>query len=133
MPLPGIVNLNLGQVAEGLASAIDRFVTTPEEKQRLRQALDQELHRHLEAMQQAILSDVASAREREEALRNSVGIWVQNAAAVFILLLFCCLLVLLWVRPLAPENQRLADLLLGSLSGVVLQLFNYWFGAAAKK
>ena len=132
MPLPGL-NLNLDKAIEGIAGAIDRFVTTPEEKQKLRQALDQELHRHLEAMHKAVLNDVASARSREESLRNTVGIWVQNLAAVFVLLLFCCLLVLLWVQPLAPENQRLADLLLGSLSGVVLQLFNYWFGASVRK
>lgn len=122
-----------GKIIDGLARAVDRFITTPEEKQAIRQALENEWHRHQESLKKITLEDVQGARTREAALGNSLGVWVQNAAAVLVLLLFGGLLLLLWSRPIAPENQRLADLLMGSLSGVVLQLFNYWFGASARE
>ena len=130
-PLSSLLGLSADKLVESLAKAADRFINTAEDKARLEQALRAEVDRHLEAEAAAISADRASARTRETTLRNALGVWVQNGAAAAVVLAYLGLLVGLFFAPLAPANQRLADALAGALSGIVLQLFQYWFGSSA--
>jgi hypothetical protein len=129
-PLAKLLNLAPDKLVESLASAVDRFVTTAEDKAKLRAELKAELHRHIEANARIAADDRASARSREMALGGRLGVYVQNVAAGAVILAFLVLLFGLFYFPVTAANQRLADLLTGSLAGIVGQLFQYWFGSS---
>jgi hypothetical protein len=142
--MPGLQNilsaLGLGpeKIFSTLADTVDRFVLTKEEKEQLKLHLQQEIHRNFEAMAHLDLEylkegyrEVASARNREMTLRNTIGVWVQNLAAVVVILSFVTLLFCVLYLKLPIENKDIVNILLGSLGTIVVQIFQYWFGSSA--
>ena len=119
-------------IAEKLKAAKDKDTATAqlhEEFELRRMEFEQEAREAELERQRMQLDDVADARSREKVLRNTVGVVVQNVAASIVILAFCGVLVgLMMIEQVA--NKELLYYMLGALSGVVLQVFSYWFGSS---
>jgi hypothetical protein len=74
---------------------------------------------------------LAGAAIREPASQQSVRIWVQNGAATLVILSFVGLLFCVLYRENDLVNKDIFNILLGILGTVVVQIFQYWFGASA--
>ncbi len=68
---------------------------------------------------------------REPAGHNGVAVWVQNGAATLVILSFVGLLFCVLYRESDLPNKDIFNILLGILGTVVVQIFQYWFGASA--
>jgi hypothetical protein len=71
------------------------------------------------------------APNREPGRHNRVAIWVQNGAAALVILSFVGLLFCVLYRERDLPNKDIFNILLGILGTVVVQIFQYWFGASA--
>jgi hypothetical protein len=68
---------------------------------------------------------------REPGERSGVAVWVQNGAATLVILSFVGLLFCVLYREGDLPNKDIFNILLGILGTVVVQIFQYWFGASA--
>jgi hypothetical protein len=68
---------------------------------------------------------------RELVTQQSVRVWVQNGAATLVILSFVGLLFCVLYRENDLVNKDIFNILLGILGTVVVQIFQYWFGASA--
>jgi hypothetical protein len=68
---------------------------------------------------------------REPGVRDGVAVWVQNGAATLVILSFVSLLFCVLYRESDLPNKDIFNILLGILGTVVVQIFQYWFGASA--
>ena len=68
---------------------------------------------------------------REPGVRDGVAVWVQNGAATLVILSFVGLLFCVLYRESDLPNKDIFNILLGILGTVVVQIFQYWFGASA--
>ncbi len=68
---------------------------------------------------------------REPGRHNRVAVWVQNGAATLVILSFVGLLFCVLYRESDLPNKDIFNILLGILGTVVVQIFQYWFGASA--
>ena len=71
------------------------------------------------------------AGNREPEMHNHVAVWVQNGAATLVILSFVGLLFCVLYREGDLPNKDIFNILLGILGTVVVQIFQYWFGASA--
>jgi|GEM_PF-5035893 len=75
--------------------------------------------------------DPPYAANREPEVHKYVAIWVQNGAATLVILSFVGLLFCVLYRESDLPNKDIFNILLGILGTVVVQIFQYWFGASA--
>ncbi len=68
---------------------------------------------------------------REPEGRDHVSTWVQHGAATLVILSFVGLLFCVLYRESDLPNKDIFNILLGILGTVVVQIFQYWFGASA--
>lgn len=133
--MPNFIKKILGSVDTGgiikdVTDAVDKFVTTKEEKELLKQEMFKIQSEYETKIKELEIQDVSSARDREVQLRNTIGVWVQNLSAAFIIVGFLVLLFTVIYKKEEIANRQLADILLGSLGTVVIQVFQYWFGSS---
>lgn len=76
-------------------------------------------------------ADSFCPESRELATQRSVRVWVQNGAATLVILSFVGLLFCVLYRENDLVNKDIFNILLGILGTVVVQIFQYWFGASA--
>ena len=76
-------------------------------------------------------ADPPQCVHREPAGYNGIAVWVQNGAAVLVILSFVGLLFCVLYRERDLPNKDIFNILLGILGTVVVQIFQYWFGASA--
>jgi hypothetical protein len=75
--------------------------------------------------------DATPIGRREPGIRDGVAVWVQNGAATLVILSFVGLLFCVLYRESDLPNKDIFNILLGILGTVVVQIFQYWFGASA--
>jgi hypothetical protein len=114
-----ILEVLSGKLLEQARLIVDDVTTTKEEK----------LEKLLELYRLEV-QDRHSARMREIALRNTIGVWVQNISAVLVILGFILTLVAVIYFPKEIPNKTLADIMLGALGTIVITIFNYWYGSS---
>lgn len=124
-------NAGGGLIGE-IANAADRFIVTAEDRHRFRAELLE-----IEAQAEAELARIAaqdrdSARNREIILRNTVGVLVQNIAAILMILAFVGLIYIVYVMPvnLVPEQWAVVHTMFGHLGGIVATIIAFWFGSS---
>ncbi|MDW8302860.1 MAG: hypothetical protein RML38_10360 [Bacteroidia bacterium] len=108
-----------GKLLEQARLIVDDVTTSKEEK----------LEKLLELYRLEV-QDRHSARQREMALRNTVGVWVQNTCAILVIMGFLATLIAVIYFPKEIPNKTLADIMLGSLGTIVITIFNYWYGSS---
>lgn len=106
---------------------IDKAVVTPEEKAEILKGVNEF---ELQYLQEAS-KDRADARAREVQLHNTIGVWVQNFAAIAGILAFLGLLFILTRTKVEIINKDILNILLGSLATIVINIYSYWFGSSA--
>lgn len=117
-------------LVEAVGSLADRFIQTKEEKQAFKLELRKLSQQAGLEADRIAAADRANARNREVQLRNTIGVYVQNIAAVAIICTFCVLLFLLVFRQQEILNKEMVYALLGALGTLVTGLFSFWFGSS---
>ena len=116
---------------DSITNGIDKFVTTKEEKEVLRQEMEKIVSNFVLEASKIALEDVVSARNREITLKDSVGVYAQNIAAILIIGSFLGLLFIMAFYKTEIVNARLLDILIGSLGTMTVTIIGYWFGSSA--
>jgi hypothetical protein len=121
-----------GGLLKDIGDVADRFITTPQQKREFQEAIQERLRLHEQELLKVHAADRADARQREILLRNTLGVWVQNMAAAAIVLCFIALLLISILRPieLTDRMATMVDIMIGSLAGILMQIFQYWFGSS---
>lgn len=125
----------------GLGDTIDKFVTTKEEKELLKQAMTKLVQEHEVNLQKVALDgyraeveDRASARNRElEIAKTGKTDWLMKAVGVVALVSF--LVVILAVifdkkLGLGISDQPIFNHLIGLVEGVAMMVFGYFYGTS---
>jgi len=133
--------------AEGAAAAIAAIQGKPEVAAALQQKLA-ELHAQAQAEADreadalrldtikaitAQMADVANARQHTIALAQTQSLlsWGSAVLSGIILLAFSLMLYLILHQDLGEKNAPLANVLLGTLSALAVQVGNYWLGSSS--
>jgi len=132
-PLSGVaVAFLVGRLVEGPVEDADAALSevigaqTPEMLAKLI-ALDEEFKKSLAALNidDALLKDVANAREREMTLRDRTPAVL---AAVVTGGLFAIIFMLIFV-PIPADSMNIVNIMLGSLSTAWMTVISYYFGS----
>jgi len=128
------------EVITSVGSVIDNLTTSKEEKEAAKLAIQVEVNRHMEALQNNLIKekeldvqDRASARARESAFVSATGhidwlMWFLAIAAIFI---FGFLVWTLLNTEVPEKNEMLVIHTLGIIEGIIVSLFSYYFGSSA--
>jgi hypothetical protein len=125
----------------GLGDTIDKFVTTKEEKELLKQAMTKLVQDHDMALKQmslevfkAEVADRDSARNRElEIAKTDKNDWLMKASGVVALVSFVSMLLAIIFDKtlgLGISEQPIFHQLMGIVEGVALTVFAYYFGTS---
>lgn len=82
---------------------------------------------------QAQLADVAGARAQTIALagmKSNIA-WAAPVVSVTVLLTFGAMIAMLFIRPIPPGSEALANVMLGSLATMASGVVAYWIGSSA--
>ena len=133
--LKSIGGLFSGGLLKGAGDLIDKFVTSPEEKEQLRQSLIKLTNEHQEKLQEIAVDNTHSARELQKAALGQedrfskrfvyylAGVWSLAGISYIFLITFTNVV-----------NDRHADTVLGFLMGTIVStIINYFFGSAMSK
>jgi hypothetical protein len=149
--MPGIISGIIGKIAGDKAADIvtsvgevaDKFITTGQEKEEFKAELTKEVNRHIEALSveqnkelETIIKDMDSARNREIQIATSDKVPKLNKLITPILGLFVTvgffgLLTLAAYKAFPPENERMLDIMTGSLGTAWIGIVMYYFGSSA--
>lgn len=125
------LGMGKGNLIDSLVNGVDKFVTTGAEKEQLRQEMEKIINGFVVEASKIALEDVVSARSREVTLKDSVGVYAQNIAAILIIGSFLALLFIMAFVKTEVVNARLLDILIGSLGTMTVTIIGYWFGSSA--
>lgn len=130
-----------GGLIKGLGETVDRFVTTKEEKEQLKQAMQKLVQDHEMGLKQLLLDEFkAEIEDRDSARRREVELaktdktdWLMYLSGV--VALACFLFMVLAVIFDRKLELGIGDLpifhqLMGIIEGVSLTIFAYYFGTS---
>ena len=117
-------------VAGTVGNIIDELVNKGEVSHEEATLAKQYLLTHEKEIFELEVEDRKSAREREMHLKDSVGVWVQNISAILVIIAFLALLFLVILMTTSIVNMTMANIMIGSLGTIVIQIFAYWFGSS---
>jgi hypothetical protein len=125
--LPGIADVLPDKGILGIAkNIIDQSTVSESEKAEMLAEI-----KNIEfEMFQEQTKDTQNARQREVALKDTIGVWVQNLSACVVIVAFIGLLFGVVFMKIEVQNKELVYTLVGLLGGVVGSIFNYWFGSS---
>lgn len=125
------LGMGKSNLIDSLVNGVDKFVTTGEEKEQLRQDMQKIVDGFVIEASKIALEDVVSARNREVTLKDSIGVYAQNVAAIAIIGSFLGLLFILAFHKTEVINSDLLNILIGSLGTMTVNIIGYWFGSSA--
>lgn len=123
------LGMGKGNLIDSIVNGVDKFVTTTEEKEKLRQEMQKIVDGYVLEASKIALEDVVSARKREVDLKGTLGAWVMNIAAAVFIMLFVCQVILPWTgiqEPTAPGYQNSVK----TLEYILIAIISYWFGSS---
>ena len=125
-----LLGMGKSNLIDSIVNGVDRFVTTAEEKEKLRQDMQKIVDGYVLEASKIALEDVVSARKREVDLKGTLGAYVMNGAAAAIVVLFLLTLILPWfprlVEPISPGYQNATK----TLEYILIAIIGYWFGSS---
>ena len=122
-----------------IGKAIDDIGTSKEEREAAKLALQQEINRHLEAMQasadkelEAQLNNTKDARAREVEFVKATGQAdkMQIAVGVIIMVSFFAALIVIGFKAIPPGNEHIMINAVGILEGLVMSVAGYYYGSS---
>jgi hypothetical protein len=143
--LDGLLTGSASKLVDSVGNAIDKLVTSDEERQALKNELAKEARRHEEKMtaleiekEKVILGDLDSARQNQSRVQESAHAgWLAKNIQPFLALVICVLAFAIFGKVLfaGPETQTehgIAMMILGGLLSHVGQILSYFFGASTE-
>jgi len=128
------------EVVGTVGAVLDNLITSKEEKEAAKLAIEQEINRHMEALQDKVLkekelenADRASARTREAEFVKATGHidWLMWFLALAAIAIFAFLVWTLLKSEVPEKNEILVVHTLGIIEGIIVSLFSYYFGSSA--
>jgi hypothetical protein len=123
------LGMGKGNLIDSIVNGVDKFVTTTEEKEKMRQDMERIVSGYVLEASKIALEDVVSARKREVDLKGTLGAWVMNIAAAIFILLFVCQVIIPWTglpEPISPGYQNSVK----TLEYILIAIVSYWFGSS---
>ncbi len=121
----------------GIGNIISKFKGDPTKLAELEAELKKLALGHEEKMQElaqreveANYKDKDSARSREVSLRNTIGVYTQNIAAMVVIGSLVSLSFIAFFTKIEIPNRDIAMMLIGALITIVVNIFGYWFGSS---
>jgi len=140
--LTKIFSAGAGDLIEKVGSVADKFITTSEEREKLKQEMLSVINSHEQRMaeiaqgeHEAALKDTADARAREIAIANSGASWLSKNITSVLAIGILGLTFALWYLVLfkkIPEgvNKEALMIVIGSLSTMSAGVVGYYFGSS---
>lgn len=134
-----------GTLVDSVGKVLDNVITTKEEKMQLdnemrksEQQFQLDMKKLTNEQQQMILSDIASARQREMTVQTSeqatklaknISPYLALGTAVITLTLF--FILVFSPEVIDPNSKEVLMYILGVLSAILTQIYSYYFGSSA--
>ena len=128
------------EVVTSVGGVLDNLITSKEEKEAAKLAIEKEINRHFEQIQSNLLKerelendDRASARTRESEFVKATGHidWLMWFLAIAAIGIFGFLVWTLLKAEVPEKNEILVVHTLGIIEGIIVSLFSYYFGSSA--
>jgi len=128
------------EVVGTVGTVLDNLITSKEEKEAAKLAIEQEINRHMEALQDKVLKekeldvqDRASARTRETEFVKATGHldYMQIFVGVICMAAFMMTLIFLIKVEIPQKNEHILINAVGILEGLVLSVATYYYGSSA--
>lgn len=129
-----------GKLVESITGGLDSLITNKEELAQAKLEVEKEVNRHMEAMQadatkqiEIEVQDRASARLREAEFVKATGHidYLQWVLAIGAIGLFSYSIYAVINGIISKEFENLFHNVLGIIEGVILSIYNYYFGSSA--
>jgi hypothetical protein len=127
------------KLVNAVTGGLDSLITNKEEREAAKLALQQEINRHIEAMQassdkelEAQLSNTKDARAREVEFVKATGQAdkMQIAVGVIIMVSFFAALIVIGFKAIPPGNEHIMINAVGILEGLVMSVAGYYYGSS---
>lgn len=122
------------KIVDSVGNAIDKLVTSDEEKLQLKNQLAKIKISEKENMEKIFLEDKESARNREvELAKSNTSNRTQPLLAIFGVVSFVVLIFYILYKGLGDLNSNealLVGTLLGSMSSIAKDIYGYYFGSS---
>lgn len=137
--LKGLFQGKAKEVLDSAFKGLDGLITNKEELAKIKLEAEQELNRHVEAMEAAALKEMelqnantASARTRETDYIKATGHadYMQMGVGILIMVSFFAGLIIIGFRAIPEGNEHIMINALGILEGLVLSVASYYFGSS---
>lgn len=128
------------KLVDSVTNGLDNLITNKEELAAAKLAVDKEVNRHMEAIQADVtkqieieVQDRASARVREAEFVKATGHvdYLQWALAIGAIGLFGYSVYAVVTGIISKDFENLFHNILGIIEGVILSIYNYYFGSSA--
>ena len=143
MPLGNIVTKIFGgkasEVVNSVGGVLDNLITSKEEREAAKLAIQQEVNRHFEQLETNLIkeqelenADRDSARKRETEFVKSTGRadYFQYFIGSLAVVTTCIIIFVLLFREIPSKNEHVIMLFIGELLGIVTGIYAYHFGSS---
>lgn len=128
------------EVVESVGGVLDNLITSKEEKEAAKLAIEKEVNRHFEQLQQNLLKekeldvqDRDSARKREAAFLTATGHadYLMTFLAIFGCIAFGFMVYMVMTGEIPENNRELIFHIFGIIEGaMIINIFQYFFGSS---
>jgi len=127
------------EVVGTVGAVLDNLITSKEEKEAAKLAIEQEINRHMEALQDKVLKekeldvqDRASARTRESDFVKATGRadYFQYFIGSLAVITTCVIIFILLFNEIPQKNEHVIMLFIGEILGIVTGIYSYHFGSS---
>ena len=127
------------EVINSVGGVLDNLITSKEEKEAAKLAIEKELNRHLEQLQANLLkeqeldnADRDSARKRESEFVKATGRadYFQYFIGATAVLTMCGIVIWILYNPIPEKNDHVVMLVIGELLGIVAAIYSYHYGSS---
>ena len=127
------------EVITSVGSVIDNLTTSKEEKEAAKLAIQVEVNRHMEALQNNLIKekeldvqDRASARTRETDFVKATGRadYFQYFIGSLAVITTCVIIFILLFNEIPQKNEHVIMLFIGEILGIVTGIYSYHFGSS---
>lgn len=138
--LKSIFSAGAEKLVGAVGDALDKNFTSKEEREAAKLALQQEINRNFEALQDKVLkenelenADRDSARMREREIVKATGHsdYMMVFLAIVAILIFGFIVWHLIRANVPTENRELLTNIVGLVEGILLSIYTYYWGSSA--
>lgn len=127
------------EVVNSVGSVLDDLITSKEEREAAKLAIQQEVNKHFEQLQTNLIkeqelenADRASARNRESEFVKATGRadYFQYFIGGIAVVTMCGIVIWILTKPIPEKNDHVVMLVIGELLGIVAAIYSYHYGSS---